>query len=649
MTPPVTNTDELAIASAAETAEREKLSKTWYVPRGFWGWFTAIDHRSIGRRFLVTTFILFGLAGTLAAIMRLQLSRPNNNLVGPDAYNQIFTTHGTAMMFLFAVPVFQALAIYFMPLMVGAREIAFPRLVTYGYWLFTFGGIFLFVQLVLNTGPDVGWFSYVPLAGPDYSPGKRADTWAQLVTFTETSAIVFAIAIITTIFKMRTPGMSLNRLPLFGWASLVTSFMVLFAMPAVVLASTMLILDRLVGTHFYNYAEGGDTILWQHLFWFFGHPEVYIIFIPATGLVSVVLPVFVRRQVFGYTALVLATIATGFMSFSVWVHHMFTTGLPQLGYNFFSAATMMVVIPTAVQFFCWIATLWSGKPHFRTPFMFVIGFFLIFLVGGLTGVHLASVPIDTQVHDTFFVVAHLHYVLIGGSVFPLFGALYFWLPKITGRLFSERLGHLNFWLMFVGFNLTFFPMHMLGLRGMTRRIYTYAPETGWGQLNTVASVGALILTLGIVAFVVNFLWSLRRGPVAGNDPWHAESLEWGTNSPPPNYNFLHIPVVEGRSPLWERSQQAPIVTGVRNDRREVLLTRMLDAEPDAKTYLPGPTIWPLAAAIATTVLFIGSIFTPWMVVWGSIPLAATLLAWFWPKNPQPEDVFQEKPWKEWRK
>ncbi len=420
--------------------ERVALDRTWSRPAGLYGRLCAADHKTIGIRYLVTAFGFFMLAGLLAAAMRLQLSRPENAVLGPDAYNQAFTTHGTIMMFLFAVPIMQGLGVYLVPLMVGTREIAFPRLNAFSYWVYLFGGLMLIVAFALDIGPDAGWFAYVPLSGPEYSPGKRTDFWAQMITFTELASLAVAVQLITTIFKQRAPGMSLNRMPVFVWAQLVTSFMVVFAMPSVMAASSFLIMDRLVSTHFFNPAEGGDALLWQHLFWFFGHPEVYIIFIPATGVVSELIPAFARRPIFGYPAVVLSLVATSFLGFGLWVHHMFATGIAQLGASFFTGASMMIAIPSGVQIFCWIATLWDGRPVFRTPLLFVIGFIVIFVLGGLTGVMLASVPLDLQVHDTYFVVAHFHYVLLGGAVFPLFAGFYYWFPKVTGRMLSETAG-----------------------------------------------------------------------------------------------------------------------------------------------------------------------------------------------------------------
>ena len=623
--------DDARLTSEAIEREREQLSRVWRDGGGLVGWLSSVDHKAIGRRFLVTSFVWFALGGVLAALMRIQLARPDHTFLNPDLYNQVFTTHGTTMMFLFAVPVVLALGIYFVPLMIGARAMALAKLLAYSYWMFLFGGIFLYVMFLGNTGPDNGWFSYPPLAGPEFGYGKRADVWAQLVTFSEVSSLTIATCLIVTILKCRTPGMSLNRMPLFVWAMLITSFMILFAMPAVMVSSTSLILDRLVSTHFFNQAEGGDALLWQHLFWFFGHPEVYIIFVPALGMMSEVIGTFSRRPVFGYIAMVLSMVATAFIGFGVWVHHMFTTGLPQFGQSFFTAASMMIVVPTAVQLFGWIATIWTARGlRLATPFLYMASFFFIFIIGGLTGVMIASVPLDRQVHDTYFIVAHFHYVLIGGSTFPVLGAIVYWFPKMTGRLMSERLGRISFWLLFAGFNLTFFPMHLLGLYGMPRRVYTYPAGLGWHNLNLLATIGAGIIFLSLLVYGVNVVWSLRHGEAAPQDPWSGSTLEWATPSPPPYFNFVPLPTVASREPLWHHELHPPPVVGLDSDHKEVLVTHVLDAEPDHRYPVHGPSLWPLVAAIATAIMFVWSIFTPWGAVWGSIPILVALIGWFWP-------------------
>jgi cytochrome c oxidase subunit I+III len=618
------------VLTAAE--EQVTLRTTWSREPGFYGWLTDTNHKSVAAKYIVTAFVFFALGGFEALVMRLQLSRPNNQLLGPDLYNQFFSVHGSTMMFLFSVPVVTAFGLYFVPLMVGTRNVAFPRMNLYGYYVYLIGGVLLYAAFFLNIGVDTGWFSYVPLAGPAYSPGKRVDIWAQMITFTEISGLIAAIQIIVTAFKMRAPGMTLNRVPLFVWAMVVTSFMIIFAMPSVMVASMMLATDRLITTQFFNYVEGGDALLWQHLFWFFGHPEVYIIFLPALGMLSNLIIVFSRRKIVGHTPLVLALIATAFTGFGLWVHHMFATGLPQLGLSYFTAASMIIAIPTGLQIFCWVATLITGKLRWDTPLYYVFGFFIVFIIGGLTGVMTASVPLDWQLHDSFFIVAHLHYVLIGGSALPILGSIHYWWPKMTGRMLSEKLGKTAFWIILVGFNLTFFPMHQLGLQGMPRRVYTYAPETGWATLNMLATVGSWILFVGLLVYAVNLLQSLRQWKSAPDNPWDADTLEWATASPAPEYNFQRIPFVESRYPLWDRSDPMPVVDGLSLTCRESLITSVRDAEPQLRFEHPHSSIWPLMMALATGVLITMSVFTPWGFVVGAVLIFLVGFGWFWPKK-----------------
>jgi cytochrome c oxidase subunit I+III len=621
--------------SARDAAEEARLERTWADAPGLRGWLATTDHKRVGRRYLVTAMVFFALAGVLALVMRTQLAVPGNTLVGPDRYSQVFSLHGSAMMFLFAVPVMTGMGVYLVPLMLGARAISFPRLNAFGYWIYVFGGATIFVAFLFDIGPEAGWSSYVPLASSDFSPGKRTDFWQQMVNFTEVGALCVAAEVVASFMVTRAPGMTLERIPLFVWAQLVTAFMVMFAMPSVMVASTFLQADRQFGTHFFNPGEGGDPLLWQHLFWFFGHPEVYIIFIPALGMISSIVQTFARRPVFGYTAMVVAMVSIGFVSFGLWVHHMFAAGLPPLGNSFYTAASMLIAIPSGVQIFCWIATLWLGRPRFATPLLFVLGFFALFVIGGLSGVMLAAVPLDTQVHDTYFVVAHFHYVLIGGAVFPLIGAFYYWFPKFTGRLLSERAGKWNFWLLFAGVNLTFFPMHFLGLAGMQRRIYTYPAGLGWETANLAATVGSYVVAVAVLLFVGNVAWSLWRGVAAGDNPWDAPELEWATPSPPPPWNFTFAPVVRSLTPLWSPDPPMAWLRGLKSDKREMLLTSIAHARPKARWGCPDPSLWPLFSAMALTLQLVWSIFDPWGLVWATIPMAIAMTAWFWPKKSEP--------------
>jgi cytochrome c oxidase subunit I+III len=618
------------------------LKRTWSPLPGIKGFFTVVNYSVIGMRFIVAGFIFLMLGGIQALVMRTQLAQPNLDLVSSELFQQLFTMHGVTMMFFFAVPVFEGLAIYLVPLMIGARDMAMPRFGAFGWWIYLIAGITLYAGFFLGVGPDAGWFAHAPLSSDtSYTPRMGMDIWVTAIGLLEISALVAAVEIIVTILKMKAPGMSMARMPIFVWAMLVMAFMILFAMPAVLLATVAVGLDRMAGTHFFNAAMGGDPTLYQHIFWFFGHPEVYIIFTPALGVVAAVLVTFVRRPIAAYSIVALSFVAMGILSFGVWVHHFFAVGIPPIGLSFFAVASMMVSIPSGIQIFAFISTVWTGRPIVNTPFLFLIGFVLIFVLGGVTGVMLAAVPFNWQVHDSYFVVAHLHYVLIGGSLFPLFAGLFYWFPKFTGRLLDDRLGKWQFAIMFVGFNLTFFIQHVLGLQGMARRVYTYDADLGWGTFNLVSTIGAYVLASGILLFVLNVFLSLWRGREAGADPWRAPTLEWSVPSPPPSYTFLVPPVVRSLYPLWQPgSPRGDVDTAadrgercrsqLRDDLREAIGTTAMDGEPESIVNLRAPSLWPLLAALAVGFAFIGSMYSLWFFPIGAILFFATMVGWHWP-------------------
>lgn len=623
-----------AFERVPETPHTDTLHDVWAPRPGLIGWLSQVNHRAIGMRYIVTALGFFLLAGITALIMRIQLALPGLNVLSPEAYNQFFTMHGTTMMFLFAIPVMEGIGIYLVPLMIGARDMSFPRLNAFGYFVYLIAGLTLYFSFFTGQAPDGGWFNYVPLSNLEYSPGPNIDFWATAVTFLEIAALVAAVELIVTIFKMRAPGMAVHRMPPLVWAVLVMAFMIIFAMPPLMVASVFLAMDRMVGTHFYRLAGGGDPMLWQHLFWFFGHPEVYIVFIPALGIVAMIVATFSRRPLVGYTPFVLSLVAIGILSFGLWVHHMYTTGLPQLGMNFFAAASMMIAIPSGVIIFGTLATLWLGRPVWNTPLLYVLGFVVTFVLGGITGVMVAAVPFDHQVHDSYFVVAHFHYVLIGGTVFPLFAGLHYWWPKATGRMPSERLGQWSFWLGFSGFHVTFFTMHITGFLGMPRRVYTYPSGLSWDWLNMVSTVGSFVMALGFGLFLFNLAQCLRNGERAEENPWGAGTLEWATTSPPAQYNFARVPGVNSREPLWDDGKAVGLYS-LRDDRREALGTSLLDADPEQRLVLPGPSIWPFFLAIAVGLLFIGTLVSLWAVPLGFLLGVAAVIGWLWPTNGSP--------------
>ena len=515
---------------------------------GWTSWVTTTDHKRIGIMYLVLTFVFFLLGGTEALLIRLQLSQANNTLLDPQTYNQLITMHGTTMVFLAIVPVWAGFANFLVPLMIGARDMAFPRLNAFSYWLFLFGAIVLYVSLFFNP-PEAGWTSYTPLSSSAYLPNSGVDAWIFMVHLTGLSSLLGAINFYVTIANMRAPGMGWGRLPLFVWTILTFAVLLILALPTIAAAVTMLLTDRHFGTHFYDPSQGGSPLLWQHLFWFFGHPEVYIMILPGFGIISEVLPVFSRKPIFGYKAIAAASVGIAFLSLLVWAHHMFATPLSTAVLAFFMLSSMIIAVPTGIKIFNWIATLWRGTLDFKTPLYFGVGFLAFFTLGGVSGVMLAIFPLDWQLTDTYFVVAHFHYVLVAGAVNAIFAGLYYWFPKMTGRMLSEGLGKLSFWLTFAGFNVTFLVQHSIGLEGMPRRIYEYADTGNLHVLNLISTVGAFILALGVLVTVINVLRSLKRGAVAGPDPWKANTLEWFTTSPPPPNNFDVIPRVRSVEPM----------------------------------------------------------------------------------------------------
>ncbi len=531
--------------------ERQKLLDIWETAPGIYGWLATVDHKRIGIRYLCTAFSFLLIGGIEALTMRIQLAQPNLKLLSPDAYNQLFSMHGVTMIFLYALPMLSGFSNFLWPLLLGSRDMAFPRLNALSYWVYLFAGIFLYISVPAGQAPNGGWFNYVPNTAQPYDPGVNIDVFALGIIFLGISTVVGSANFIVSLLRCRAPGMSVNRLPILVWGTLTASVANLLAVPAVSLACFMLWMDRHFGTNFFTVNGGGQPLMWQHLFWVFGHPWVYALVLPAMGLVSDALPVFCRRPLVGYTLVAISTVSTMILGFGVWIHHMFATGLPVLSLSFFSAASFVIAIPSAIAVFAWIATIWTGRPRFDTPFLFFAGFVLLFVIGGVSGFMTASVALDWQLTDTYFIVAHLHYVLLGINVFPVVGGIHFWFPKFTGRMLDERLGKWTFWTMFIGFNLAFFPMHILGLMGMARRIYTYPPELGFGGYNLLISIGAFIFATGVLMLLINVVRSLQSGDRASANPWDAPTLEWSVASPPPPYNFATIPVIASRHPLWE--------------------------------------------------------------------------------------------------
>jgi cytochrome c oxidase subunit 1/cytochrome c oxidase subunit I+III len=649
VTAPAASTDDFRRPAMARVTDRfpgPKLQRIWETEPGLRGWIGTVDHKEIGLRYIVTAFIFLLLGGIEALVMRLQLAGPGEHLLTPEQYDQLFTIHGVSMIFLYASPILSGFSNYLWPLLLGSRDMAFPRLNAFSYWVYLAAGIFMYAGFVTGQGPNAGWFNYVPYAAKPYNPGLNIDIFTLGLILLGISTTVGAANFVVTFLRLRAPGMSINRVPILIWGTLTASVANLLAVPAVSLACFLLWMDRQFGTHFFD-ASQGQPLLWQHLFWMFGHPWVYAIVLPAMGMVSDGLPTFCRRPLVGYTPVALATVGTMALGFGVWVHHMFAVGLPSLALGFFSGASLIITLPSAVAVFAWTATIWTGKPVFTTAFLFFSSMIVLFVIGGVSGFMTGSVPVDWQLTDTYFVVAHLHYVLIGINVFPVVGALYYWFPKFTGRRLSERLGVWNFWTMFVGFNLGFFPMHLLGLMGMPRRIYTYAPDMGWDLPNLIVSIGSFVFAFGVLLLLVNIAVSFRRGKTVGPNPWAAPTLEWSVPSPPPPYNFAVIPRIESRHPLWEAEldespRRSSLSEGLLLDvGRETIATSPLDGQPTLILQMPEDTPAPFILTLGIVGLFVGALLHLWwLMVVGVAVVAAALLAWFWPRRREvtPEGV-----------
>lgn len=613
------------------------LTRIWASAPGWKGWFTSVNHTDLGRMFLTVAIFFFVVGGILAMLMRAQLASPRSAFVGPDIYNQLFTMHGTLMMFLFAIPLFEGLSVYLLPKLLGTRDLAFPRLTAYGFWCYVFGGSMLLFSLVAGIAPDSGWFMYPPLSSTLGSPGINSDFWLIGITFVEISAIAAAVEITVTVLRYRAPGMRLSTMPIYAWYALVTAVMILTGFPPLILGSILLELERAFGMPFFQVAEGGDALLWQHLFWLFGHPEVYIIFLPAAGAISTILPVMARTRLMGYGWIVAAAISLGVLSFGLWVHHMYATGIPHMGLAFFSAASTLVAVPTAVQIFAWIGTIWKGRPTLQLPMLWILAFFATFVIGGLTGVMVAVVPFDWQAHDTYFIVAHLHYVLVGGFVFPMVAALYYWMPHFIGRESYFNLGTPAFWLVFTGFHGTFLLLHWAGLLGMRRRIDTFDTGQGWEVINILASVSSFVMAIGFALVIVDLVLNALIAVRGSRNPWKAGTLEWAMPTPPAAYNFASLPEVRSRHPLYD-DEELPVRIargeGYLGDpargRRETLSVDVATGAPRYLVVFPTNTALPILMSAITGLFFLGMLIKIyWLIPVAAIGVIACALRWVW--------------------
>jgi cytochrome c oxidase subunit 1 len=598
---------------ATETVQAPHVVHTH--DKGILSLLTTVDHKRIGIMYFLTSFFFFFVGGLEALIIRIQLMKPENAFISPETYNQMFTMHGTTMVFLVAMPMAVAFFNYIVPLQIGARDVAFPRLNALSYWVYLFGGIFINSSFLFGAAPDTSWVGYANLTTATFEPGRNVEFWLIGLSILGVSSIMGGVNFITTIVNLRAPGMKMMRMPLFSWMTLVTSFLLVTALPVVAVALILLAFDRFFGANFYEVTAGGDPILWQHLFWLFGHPEVYILILPSFGIISDVIPTFSRKPLFGYPVVVYAGILIGFIGWGVWSHHMFTVGLGPIADSFFVASTMIIAIPTGIKIFNWLATMWGGALRFPTPMLFAVGVVAVFTIGGLSGVMHASAPIDLQQHDSYFVVAHFHYVLVGGAIMGLFSGLYFWFPKVTGRMMSEKIGKWHFWMTMVGFNLTFFPMHFSGLFGMPRRTWTYRAELNIEVFNQISTVGAFIFGFASLLLIWNVFRSVRKGEQALGNPWQAGTLEWSIPSPPHHYNFPELPEVRSREPLWDEME-----------RKEVERATM--KEPEEEPHMPSPSFWPILVALgiaSTWALVMTGVW--WMPLIGLAFAAFGIFSW----------------------
>jgi cytochrome c oxidase subunit 1/cytochrome c oxidase subunit I+III len=629
------------MAVAAPEQRLARLERIWLERPGILGWLTTVDHKRIGLLYFWTTLVFFAAGGTEAMLMRTQLAQADEHVVGPETYDQLLTMHGVTMIFFFIIPMTTgAFGNYLVPLMIGARDMAFPRMNALSFWVFLGAGLFMYSSFLFHQAPDAGWFDYVPLGLKQYDGGLNIDFYALGLIFNSVASTLGAINLVVTIFKLRAPGMSWNRMPLFCFAMLAASLSLIFALPALTADLIFLELQRKLGFHFFDPAHGGSALLWQDLFWIFGHPEVYIIVLPAFGIATSIIPTFARHKMVAFPLVAMAELLVAFIGFGVWAHHMFATGIASTTLVFFAGASMIVVIPSTIQIYAWLMTVNIGTPSFKAPLLFIGGFILFFVVGGLSGIMFAAVPVDQATTDTYFVVAHFHFIIFGAAVFPLLGGIYYWFPKVTGRMYDERLAVISFILTFIGTAVTFFPMHIVGLLGMTRRVYTYDKGLGWDTYNLVETIGGFVIAAGLLLILFNIFWSYRRGEPAGRDPFHGGTLEWTTTSPPPTYNFTVVPTVSSAYPNWDEPDRQEDLRKLERGElvldagHETVVSSVNDARFDEVVEMPPESPWPILLAGALTIAFAFLLTSHWFVAGAFLVLTTLMLAGWHSQEPE---------------